>query len=275
MEVKLPFFAQKMCIVFNFPLVLSVASGTFLNREELISIRDSTRAIAVELHHVSGILDQVISRNGGPAPIRTNRRALEHIDHVSVEALLRQLRNGRSGHPVDSVFKLFDVAGEPSRSQARILFNLINIDIIFTAAYWTGLTLLIAVLFAFDALGALVVQGFLRLYALESTHPRVHPGRSRSPIREEPALRETTSLLNQIMVIIQNDKSMHSSSLLVSLSIQVILYVGNPYVSMIVYTMRMCEFLVICFLFWDNMNTMSDKIHQLSAAPRFGEQKHD
>ncbi len=246
-----------------------------MNREELVSVRDSTRTVAVELHHVAGILDQVITRNGGPAPVRMNRPALEHIDHVSVEALLRQLRNGRSSESLEKVSKLFVGPGEPARADSRTLFNLINIDIFFTSAYWTGLTLLVLALFAFDCVGALLFQGVLRLYTLESANPPLHPGRSRSPIREEPALCETSSLLNQIMAIIQKDKSMPFSSLLVSLRIQVILFVGNSYLATMIYLMRMCQFLVICFLFWDNMNTMSEKINQLSLDPHFRDQKHD
>lgn len=246
-----------------------------MNREELVSLRDSTRTIAVELHHVAGILGEVITRTGGPHPVRLNRPALEHFDHVSVEALLRQLRNGRSPESIEEEVKPFVVPGEPGRTDSRTLFSLINIDVFFTGAYWIGLTLHVLALFSFDCVGALLFQGVLRLYTMESANPPIHPRGSSSPIREEQPLCETSSLLNQIMGIIQKDKSMHFSSLLVSLSIQVILFAGNPYLATMIYIMRICQFLVICFLFWDNMNTMSERINQLSPVSCLWNQKHD
>jgi hypothetical protein len=68
-------------------------------REDLIRIRDSVRIIAVELHNVASIMDRVISGTGGPLPnpsMDTTSRFSPHIDHKSVEELLRTIHGSES-----------------------------------------------------------------------------------------------------------------------------------------------------------------------------------
>ena len=171
-----------------------LGSPTGLSRDEMVSLRDSIRFMTVELHNIASILDDIISRNGGPAPLPPNqardRRISDHLDQTAIEDALRLLG-------------VSDVRSDPHKFQAgrsrATPTRLVNLGILtlevdeirgFAIAALSGLWAL--VLLCYDTLMCVVVRAvFAKLTSsLTDSHrakqpARLPPGRSRSPIIED------------------------------------------------------------------------------------------
>ncbi len=250
-----------------FALGFVALSDETLTREELITVRDSLRVIAVEFHSISAVVDNSITRNGGPAPMKrnSNQHPSEAVEHSSVESLLRQLRTQATQGLDAAMSGLFPKKPEDSRWMPKVLFGLINIEVVATVVYWIGALMFALLSFCFDSVAILLFQGILKLYTVDNATPRLHPGRSRSPVREDQRIDETSSLINQLVVVVRVDRKMQMSSILSAIAVQLIQLIGLGPLNVLIFALRIIAFLLVAMLMWDHLNSSS-----LKPIPYFG-----
>jgi len=224
-----------------------------LTREELISIRDSLRSMILELHNSASILDQVIQRNGGPAlsktPVKASRLS-DHIDHAMFETYLREIQEVPKASAKEYLFqqRVPVYVGHEDHSQSNGIVHGTS-----SVASWVIWAVLLLFSFTFDCTIVLLLRSFMRVVGTEPLPP-VYPGRSRSPVRESKP-EHSRSLLAMMTEGIREDPRSHILSLIIGLSVQYLLFIGNFVVYLFVYTCRCLGFLLLCLLLWDNMRS--------------------